>query len=423
MTLHAFNSNVLFAAQLDLGLLDQVVIGNLGFVYSQGTVFAGSAARNLISVSGTIAAGDAAFSYIGVDPFEGACNVTVTQTGLISASTGIDYVGSSLNVSNAGAIHASLSAIRLDGGVGTSTHSILNSGTMSAGFAIRGEASLLSNLRLVNSGEMIGTGGWAILLEDASVTADVVINSGLLDGNVSLGGGTDLYDGRGGCLVLGVIGGGAGGDRVRPGLAEEVFDGGSGSDLVDFRGGGGAVEIALDGAWDASGWAEGDVFTGFERVTGTRFADRIGGDAGANVLSGMAGVDTLFGQGGGDTLAGGAGADSLTGGAGSDTFQYLRLADGGDRISDFSSAAAGNDDRFLISASGFGGGLAAGALQAGRFRSRVDNAAQDGDDRFIFRTTDRSLWFDVDGTGEAAAILVATLQDGASMTAGDIVLF
>ena len=180
--------------------------------------------------------------------------------------------------------------------------------------------------------------------------------------------------------------------------------------------------LALDGIWEATGWAEGDSYTGFENVTGTAFADRIGGNSGANVLKGAGGTDSLFGQAGTDSLEGGSGADTLAGGAGNDAFVFRRLVELGDRIIDFSSTAAGNDDRILIS-TGFGGGLTVGTLGAALFTARADNLAQDANDRFVFRTTDRTLWFDADGTGAAAGLLVATLQAGATMTAADIVIF
>ncbi|MGB4828341.1 MAG: flagellar biosynthesis protein FlgM, partial [Paracoccaceae bacterium] len=59
---------------------------------------------------------------------------------------------------------------------------------------------------------------------------------------------------------------------------------------------------------------------------------------------------------------------------------------------------------------------------ANQFQTRADNNAQDADDRFIFNTTDRTLWFDADGNGAGAAIMVADLQAGAVVTAADILL-
>ena len=82
----------------------------------------------------------------------------------------------------------------------------------------------------------------------------------------------------------------------------------------------------------------------------------------------------------------------------------------------------GNDDSFALQVASFGGGLVAGPLAAGQFISRADNLAQDADDRFIFRTTDQTLWFDVDGTGVGGPRLIADLQAGAVVTAADILL-
>ncbi len=65
----------------------------------------------------------------------------------------------------------------------------------------------------------------------------------------------------------------------------------------------------------------------------------------------------------------------------------------------------------------------AGTLAAAAFQSSADNIAQDADDRFIFRTTDQTVWFDVDGNGTGAAVLIADLQAGAVVTAADFLIF
>ena len=89
-------------------------------------------------------------------------------------------------------------------------------------------------------------------------------------------------------------------------------------------------------------------------------------------------------------------------------------------IADFSNLS-GKNNLIRISAAGFGGGLVAGGpLAASQFRVRADNLAQDGDDRFVFRTTDQTLWFDSNGNGAGGLTLVADLQTGATMSAGDI---
>ena len=147
----------------------------------------------------------------------------------------------------------------------------------------------------------------------------------------------------------------------------------------------------------------------------------IRGNSSANQLLGQAGADAIDGAAGAELIRGGLGVDTLTGGTGNDSFRFQTLAEVGDIITDFSNAG-GNDDKFQLVASAFGGGLVAGALAATQFQSRADNVAQDANDRFIFRTTDRTLWFDADGTGAGAAVLVADLQAGATMTAADIQL-
>jgi Ca2+-binding RTX toxin-like protein len=183
------------------------------------------------------------------------------------------------------------------------------------------------------------------------------------------------------------------------------------------------VVLALDGTFDPDGAALGDIYTGFETILGSRGgADHLRGDGGNNSLFGIGGDDKLDGATGHDLLRGGNGIDILLGGAGNDTFAYATLSEIGDTIGDFSSVGAGNNDRFQITASTFGGGLVAGALAGSQFQSRADNVAQDADDRFIFRTTDQTLWFDVDGTGTGAAVMVADLQASATMTSLDIVL-
>jgi Ca2+-binding RTX toxin-like protein len=124
-------------------------------------------------------------------------------------------------------------------------------------------------------------------------------------------------------------------------------------------------------------------------------------------------------------LLGQDGADVLTGGTGDDLFRYTLASHGGDTITDF-GAATGNNDRFSIDASGFGGGLAGGSLSASQFvlRTTNSNAATDSNDRFIFNSVTNTLWFDVDGTGATGPVLIATLQaNAADLTVDDIWLF
>lgn len=272
-------------------------------------------------------------------------------------------------------------------------------------------------IRVLNWGTITGFDG----SYSGSVNTDILINRGLMDGDVDMGTGNDTFDNRGG-YVSGTILGGAGDDRfIMNALEAEEIIGGLNLDSVDFRFGP-AVILALDGSFDSGGAAALDTISEVERIIGSRAGnDRIRGDGLNNQLIGLGGNDRLDGAAGADLIQGGSGTDTLTGGLGNDIFRFVALGDAGDVISDFRNVA-GNDDRFQVLASAFGGGLVAGALAAANFQSRADNLAQDATDRFIFRTTDHTLWFDVDGTGAGAAIMLADLQAGAVVTAGDIFL-
>ena len=181
------------------------------------------------------------------------------------------------------------------------------------------------------------------------------------------------------------------------------------------------LPVAFHG-WQFVILAEVANFAMLRRHVGRARADTLVGDAQYNILMGFGGTDALDGAAGSDVLIGGARVDTLRGGLGNDIFQFATPGEGGDLILDF-HAVAGDDDAIRVSASGFGGGLVAGVLAASQFQSRADNLAQDATDRFIFRTTDATLWFDVDGTGVASSVLIADLQAGAILTAPDILIF
>lgn len=81
------------------------------------------------------------------------------------------------------------------------------------------------------------------------------------------------------------------------------------------------------------------------------------------------------------------------------------------------------NDVLRVSASGFGGGLAAGQPTSPELlRIGTGNEALEGDDRFVFRTTDATLWWDEDGLGGAGSMLLADLRAGASVTAADLLV-
>ena len=113
------------------------------------------------------------------------------------------------------------------------------------------------------------------------------------------------------------------------------------------------------------------------------------------------GNDNLVGTAHDDVLDGGAGNDTLTGGAGRDTFVISATAGAGDRdtIVDFSPEL----DRILLT-----------NVQAGHF-SEVGEALGSGP-YVLYDRASGALLYDADGSGDGAAVQVALIGAGLSVT-------
>lgn len=422
---------------LGLGATDDVIVGPNGYVTGvngDGLVFENSSSHFAL-IAGYVVGTDDAIE------LRGQCRdivILIGESGTVSGNFGIwGFEDDAMHVTNHGTVLANQVGILATGSgaqvvnygtvtamrgvaveLGTRTDTpgdetrLINFGTVSGGsHAVRGD---------IDFGDVVRNFGTLQGLVELLGGNDKVLNPGLVAGDVDLGDGNDSYDGRDG-TVTSLVRGGLGNDVFfGNSVGRDHFDGGAGIDTLNFSNGP-AVRVALDLSFSNNGAAFGDTYSGFENVRGSDRDDAIRGNSAANLLYGAGGNDSLSGQNGADTLSGGTGIDTLSGGAGNDTFKLAALTEIGDRILDFHNIA-GDNDRFMIDASAFGGGLVAGPLAAADFRIRADNLAQDASDRFIFRTTDTTLWFDADGSGAGAAVLVADLQAGAALTAADIVL-
>ncbi len=125
-------------------------------------------------------------------------------------------------------------------------------------------------------------------------------------------------------------------------------------------------------------------------------------------------ANLLVGNGGSNSLTGAGGGDILVGNAGADLFVYATPGHGGDAITDFAHGV----DHILVSAAGFGGGLMAGGsapLVSDATPTSVGAA-------FLYDTDDGSLFWDADGAGGAAAVLIATLQGAPTLTSADFII-
>jgi Ca2+-binding RTX toxin-like protein len=218
--------------------------------------------------------------------------------------------------------------------------------------------------------------------------------------------GNDTLTGTSGDDTINALGGN---DFINASAGNDVIDGGTGFDTLSFTGFATSGVVVDMGA----GTAGSTSFTSIERVIGSGFADQ---------LTGSAGADNLTARGGNDTLNGGAGNDTLWGEAGADDFLFTAVgAANADTIGDF---ASGTDDIVLdasvMTALGAEGEFSAGDV---RFRAGAGlTSGQDADDRVIYNTTTRQLFYDADGSGAGAALLFATLQGAPGLNADDILV-
>ncbi len=259
---------------------------------------------------------------------------------------------------------------------------------------------------------------------------------------------------------------GGGNDNVDGGAGADTLDGGGGSDSLSYWNSNAGVTVNLKTGQASGGHAQGDSFSNFESLAGSRHADTLTGDDGDNRIAGQGGADTLdggydgafgdwlsyadsnagvtvnlktgqasgghaegdsfsnfenlFGSQHADTLtgddgdnwiAGQGGADSLEGGGGADIFSFSHI-ERGDRILDFTAEdkidlSWVDLDEVNIHAFVFVG-TAAFTNSAGELRYQ-----DDGNGNLL-------LQGDVDGDGDAE--FEVALEGVSSITADDLIL-
>jgi Ca2+-binding RTX toxin-like protein len=150
--------------------------------------------------------------------------------------------------------------------------------------------------------------------------------------------------------------GGDGNDRIigdrDPG--SDVYTGGAGVDILDFRATDAAVSVSLDGvANDGPAGHADNAGTDIENIKGGRGNDTLLGNSGRNLLEGFAGDDLLrggtpirsitvpFGLVGDDTLDGGIGSDAMAGEGGDDLLLARDAID--DQVNVAMTCGAGSD--------------------------------------------------------------------------------
>jgi Ca2+-binding RTX toxin-like protein len=261
---------------------------------------------------------------------------------------------------------------------------------------------------IYNFGEAVGDSYIDIEGLIGSAFGDQLYGNGLI--NVILGNdGNDFLDGVGG--VSDYLYGGSGFDTFfgRPGA--DIIDGGADNDTVRYSYADAGLRAYLYDASQNTGYAAGDTYTSVESLFGSGFSDDLRGDSGDNAI---------FGEGGDDWIIGLGASDFLQGGSGQDLFHFVGIGDGGasgDTIDDFVSG----NDRISVTGAFFGLG-SPGGVAIDSFRFVAGSAANLATSQFIYNGATRQLFYDIDGTGAGVQVLLATLQVGATMAAGDIIV-
>jgi len=394
-------------------------------------VDAGSAnfSVKLEAVNGTLTVGSAAGVSVASN---NTASVTLTGTlaavnSLLSSSNGVTYVPTA----NFNGATAKLTITTNDGSGGTDTDTLAITVTPvndqpTGGVTIAGNAVLNNTLTASNTladADVMGVLAYQWLSDGTAITGATANTYTMLAAQVNRSislrvsytdaGGTNESV-TSGILRVGSasadtivggdgadsISGGAGNDLLTGGKGNDTLDGGADSDTANYASASAAITVNL-AATSANGTASStaandvaaigtDTLKNIENVVGSGFGDALIGDANANVLYGKLGNDTLTGGAGADVFV----FDTATGSTNVDTIKDFTSASDKIQLSKTIFAAAGNTGALLEGAFGSGAGVVAG---------------RDADDRFVYNTSNGNLYYDADGNGAAAAVLIATL--------------
>ncbi|MDZ7950300.1 beta strand repeat-containing protein [Nostoc sp. DedQUE09] len=372
-------------------------------------------------------------------------NILIGNTGanILNGEDGNDsLIGGSGNDTLLGGagddtLDGGLGSDSLNGGAGNDIYTVdnvndsiiegLNSGTdlikSSVNWVL---ADHLENLTLTGSGVINGTGN--------SFNNILTGNSGAntlngVDGNDS------LFGSSGNDTLLG----GVGDDSLNGGAGTDSLDGGVGNDIYTVDNVNDLIIEGLDAGTDlvnsSVNWVlvnnlENLTLTGTGAINGTgnslnnilmgnNAANTLTGGDGNDSLFGNSGNDTLFGSAGNDLIAGGVGRDVLTGETGQDSFNLTGTRIGGyDTIADFTLG----EDTILISKAEFGLVQSQNTtLDAGLFR--LGTTAIAASDRFMYDKTTGNLFFDADGTGNAAQVIqIAQFSNQVALSSANITI-
>jgi Ca2+-binding RTX toxin-like protein len=145
----------------------------------------------------------------------------------------VRVMGYGSDLDNRGTIHGLSHGAAIGGTNGQNVSVLKNSGLIEGSVVAASRVSgSTESLEVYNAGKLAGQ--TAFFSSDSSVAIDRVFNTGLMQGNVELGAGDDLFVGAGG-RVVGFVDGGAGKDDLRGGNLADTLRGGANDDTLNGR--------------------------------------------------------------------------------------------------------------------------------------------------------------------------------------------
>jgi len=271
-------------------------------------------------------------------------------------------------------------------------------------FVPAGEAlvSTAFNEFLAVAGNDSVTGNGATRVSFDSVFVAKLAGTSTIATFTSAGGGTADYgltDGGYGSVAF------TGTYSLRGSVGNDLFTGTTGFQLLQGWYGNDTLKGG-DGADLLYGY-NGQDSTALNKTTLYTDNDSLDGGNGNDVLRGDFGADILLGGAGNDMLDGGTGNDALTGGAGADRFRFASAPGSSnlDSVKDFVVV----DDTIELENAIFAKLTTLGTLSSANFRASTTGAAADSTDFVLYETDTGKLFYDADGNGAGAAVLIATL--------------
>jgi Ca2+-binding RTX toxin-like protein len=330
-----------------------------------------------------------------------------TDANLLSGGSGTDTLSGG---DGNDTLDGGTSGDSMTGGAGNDSYVVENSADKvieaSGGGADRVSASIsvtlsgyVEKLTLTGTAAINGTGNGS----SNTITGNSAINS------LSGGDGNDsLY----GMEAADTLTGGNGNDLLDGGSSGDSLTGGAGNDRYVVQNSADKVVEASGGGFDSvSASINYTLPAEVEKLTLT----------GSSALAGHGNSlnNALVGNSGNNLLRGSTGNDTLTGGAGLDVFRFssaLNASTNADTVLDF----ALSDDVLQLENSIFTELSSTGVLLASNFRANSSGSASGINDHVLYETDTGKLFYDADGNGAGAKVLVATLSNLPALTSADI---